>query len=38
MISLDHWAKPQGLVDFVSIYLEKAALNAAMFGVFRHQR
>lgn len=32
------WAKPQGLVDFVSIFLEKAALKAAMFGVFRHQR
>ena len=32
------WAEPQGLVDFVSIFLEKAAPKAAMFGVFRHQR
>jgi DNA-binding CsgD family transcriptional regulator len=32
------WAKPQGLVDFVSIFLEKTAAKAAMFGVFRHQR
>ncbi len=32
------WAEPQGLVDFVSIFLEKAAAKAAMFGVFRHQR
>jgi DNA-binding CsgD family transcriptional regulator len=32
------WAKPQGLVDFVSIFLEKAAAKAAMFGVFRHER
>jgi len=32
------WARPQGLVDFVSIFLEKAAAKSAMFGVFRHQR
>jgi hypothetical protein len=32
------WAQPQGLVDFVSITLEKAAGKAAMFGVFRHAR
>jgi DNA-binding CsgD family transcriptional regulator len=32
------WAEPQGLVDFVSVFLEKAAAKAAMFGVFRHQR
>jgi DNA-binding CsgD family transcriptional regulator/PAS domain-containing protein len=32
------WAKPQGLVDFVSIFLEKATAKAAMFGVFRHER
>ena len=32
------WAKPQGLVDFVSVFLEKAAPKAAMFGVFRHER
>lgn len=32
------WARPQGLVDFVSIFLEKTAAKAAMFGVFRHER
>jgi DNA-binding CsgD family transcriptional regulator len=32
------WAKPQGLVDFVSIFLEKTTAKAAMFGVFRHER
>jgi DNA-binding CsgD family transcriptional regulator len=32
------WAEPQGLVDFVSIVLEKSAMKAAMFGVFRHAR
>jgi DNA-binding CsgD family transcriptional regulator/PAS domain-containing protein len=32
------WARPQGLVDFVSIFLEKAAAKSAMFGVFRHER
>jgi DNA-binding CsgD family transcriptional regulator len=32
------WAQPQGLVDFVSIGLEKSAMKAAMFGVFRHAR
>jgi DNA-binding CsgD family transcriptional regulator/PAS domain-containing protein len=32
------WARPQGLVDFVSVFLEKAAPRAAMFGIFRHQR
>jgi DNA-binding CsgD family transcriptional regulator/PAS domain-containing protein len=32
------WAEPQGLVDFVSITLEKTARKAAMFGVFRHAR
>jgi DNA-binding CsgD family transcriptional regulator/PAS domain-containing protein len=32
------WAKPQGLIDFVSVFLEKAAAKAAMFGVFRHER
>ncbi|SRR5579871_4917357 len=31
------WAEPQGLVDFVSVFLEKAAPKAAMFGVFRHR-
>ncbi len=32
------WAAPQGLVDFVSLTLEKSATKAAMFGVFRHAR
>jgi DNA-binding CsgD family transcriptional regulator len=32
------WAKPQGLVDFVSVTLERVGLKAAMFGVFRHAR
>jgi DNA-binding CsgD family transcriptional regulator len=32
------WARPQGLVDFVSIVLDKSEANVAMFGVFRHER
>ena len=32
------WARPQGLVDFVSAVLDKSATSAAMFGVFRHER
>lgn len=32
------WAQPQGLVDFVSVTLEKTGWKAAMFGVFRHAR
>ncbi|MBX9647469.1 MAG: LuxR family transcriptional regulator [Xanthobacteraceae bacterium] len=32
------WAAPQGLVDFVSAVLDKSANNAALFGVFRHER
>ena len=32
------WAQPQGLVDFVSVTLEKSSRKAAMFGVFRHAR
>jgi DNA-binding CsgD family transcriptional regulator/PAS domain-containing protein len=32
------WAEPQGLVDFVSVTLERTARKAAMFGVFRHAR
>jgi DNA-binding CsgD family transcriptional regulator len=32
------WAQPQGLVDFVSVVLEKSETNVTMFGVFRHQR
>ena len=31
------WARPQGLVDFVSCVLDKSATAAAMFGVFRHE-
>jgi DNA-binding CsgD family transcriptional regulator len=32
------WARPQGLVDFVSAVLDKSTTGAAMFGVFRHER
>ena len=32
------WAKPQGLVDFVSAVLDKSVASAALFGVFRHER
>ena len=32
------WARPQGLVDFVSTVLDKSDTNVAMFGVFRHER
>ncbi|HZZ60686.1 MAG TPA: LuxR C-terminal-related transcriptional regulator [Roseiarcus sp.] len=32
------WAEPQGLIDFISISLEKSSGKAAMFGVFRHIR
>jgi DNA-binding CsgD family transcriptional regulator len=32
------WARPQGLVDFISVALEKSSTKAAMFGVFRHER
>src|SRR5262249_10829533 len=32
------WARPQGLVDFVSAVLEKFATGAALFGVFRHEQ
>lgn len=31
------WAKPQGLVDFVSAVLDKSATTAALFGVFRFE-
>jgi DNA-binding CsgD family transcriptional regulator len=31
------WAGPQGLVDFVTVALEKSATSAALFGVFRHE-
>ena len=32
------WARPQGLIDFVSIVLDKSETSVAMFGVFRHER
>ena len=32
------WAKPQSLVDFLTVSLEKTATTVAMFGVFRHER
>ena len=32
------WARPQGLIDFISITLEKSATKSAMVGVFRHER
>ncbi len=32
------WAQPQGLVDFVSVTLDRAVPKAALFGVFRHAR
>ena len=32
------WARPQGLIDFVSAVLDKSATSVAMFGVFRHRR
>lgn len=32
------WARPQGLVDFISALLDKSVTSAAMFGVFRHER
>jgi len=32
------WARPQGLMDFTSVVLDKSATSAAMFGLFRHER
>ncbi len=32
------WARPQDLVDFVAVVLDKSAASAALFGVFRHKR
>jgi hypothetical protein len=32
------WARPQGLVDFISAALEKSTTSAAMYGVFRYER
>ena len=32
------WARPQGLIDFVSAVLDRSTTSVAMFGVFRHER
>jgi len=32
------WARPQGLVDFVSAVLDKSVTSAALFGVFRSEQ
>jgi DNA-binding CsgD family transcriptional regulator len=32
------WARPQGIVDFLSAVLDKSADGAALFGVFRYER
>ncbi len=32
------WARPQGLVDFVTALLDKSVTSTAFFGVFRHER
>lgn len=32
------WAKPQGIVDFISAVLDKSVTSAALFGVFRYER
>lgn len=32
------WVRPQGLVDFVSVAIEKSMTSAALFGIFRHER
>src|SRR5262245_25436697 len=32
------WVRPQGLVDNVSVALEKSATGTALLGVFRHKR
>jgi hypothetical protein len=32
------WARPQGLVDFVTAVLERSGTRAAYFGVHRHDR
>jgi len=34
----EEWARPQGLIDFVSAVLDRSATSVAMFGVFRHER
>ena len=32
------WAQPCGFVDFVSAVIDRTAISAAIFGVFRHER
>ncbi len=32
------WAKPQGLVDHMTVALDKSTTGVALFGVFRHER
>ena len=32
------WAEPQGIVDFVSVVLERSAISAGIFGVFRREQ
>jgi DNA-binding CsgD family transcriptional regulator len=32
------WARPQGLVDFISAVLDMTTISSAIFGVFRHER
>lgn len=32
------WAAPQGLVDFLTVALERSMTTAALFGIFRHER
>ena len=32
------WAKPQGLVEFLSTVVDRTTISTAIFGVFRHQR
>jgi DNA-binding CsgD family transcriptional regulator len=32
------WAAPLGLIEFVSVVLDKSAIGAMMFGVYRHEQ
>jgi DNA-binding CsgD family transcriptional regulator len=32
------WARPQGLVDFACVVLERSAAGVVMLGIFRHER
>jgi DNA-binding CsgD family transcriptional regulator/PAS domain-containing protein len=32
------WAQPQGLVDFLTVSIDKNATTVAMYGLFRHER